>query len=87
MKAPIRNDDGLRNAVGDARVPALETKGLTHYGADREADAHLPLEASDDILRLQPLAGHQHLFWTEQHRHRPEHWHHAAGAVHARVDT
>lgn len=60
-----------RHVAHDAGLPAKVTTGLTHDGGDREADAHLSLEASDDVLRLQPLAGHQHLYRSEQRRRRP----------------
>lgn len=34
---------------------------LTHDGGDGQADAHLSLKPSDNVLRLHPLARHQHL--------------------------
>lgn len=72
--------------MGKVGALVQETERLTHDGGDREADAHLALEASDDVLGLQPLARHQHLFWSsEQHRRRPdrEKWHQTEGAGHS----
>lgn len=39
----------------------MSWRSRTHDGAVGEADAHLSLQPSDDVLRLQPLARHQHL--------------------------